>query len=246
MKFSYEYRSRDNVKHRGDIDAANREAVYSILRAKGIKPSLVVEAPGFFNKLLGKGKRWIAIAILAVALAIACLYIFVLRTSATSEPDFVSRQQIYGDPSILQAHESVDWADVFKDAGDRVLAAYAQPGRDVPSKVVVGVKDISVAPVAIEESDGPEVAKMKRIVNGMKSELASYLKAGGTVSTYLVRLQERQSVEKNIRLYKLGEMERLKRMVEVDRVRAAEHWDKLNAELRSFGLQTQEMPDDFL
>ena len=42
------------------------EAAYAALRAQGIKAGHVDEAPGVFNKLFGKGKRWMAIAVLVV------------------------------------------------------------------------------------------------------------------------------------------------------------------------------------
>ena len=66
MKFLYTYRTPDNKQHRGEIAAATKEAAYAALRAQGIKAGHVDEAPGVFNKLFGKGKRWMAIAVLVV------------------------------------------------------------------------------------------------------------------------------------------------------------------------------------
>ena len=53
VRFTYEYRTSDNALHKGVIDASDRDAVYVALRARGIKPSRVDEAPGLFNKLFG-------------------------------------------------------------------------------------------------------------------------------------------------------------------------------------------------
>ena len=69
MKFVYEYRTSDNELHHGSIAAADRDAAFASLKARGVRPARLVEAPGVLNKLLGKGKRWIAIAVLSVAAA---------------------------------------------------------------------------------------------------------------------------------------------------------------------------------
>ena len=57
MKFIYQYRTSDNEVKRGEIVAPDREAAFQLLRAQGIKPARLEEAPGVFNKLFGKGKR---------------------------------------------------------------------------------------------------------------------------------------------------------------------------------------------
>lgn len=247
MKFRYEYRTRDNAKHEGVIDAPDREGVFAALKAQGVRPSFVAEVPGFFNKLFGKGKRWIAIGLLSACLVAALALVFTYQSLVEeANPLTAGRNQVYGDPSALQAHEANGWAEVLPDAGDRLLAAFAQPGRDAPPVDLKSLPSVGTSFVGISADDPAEAVQMKRIVNGMKTELADYLAAGGTVALYVERLVERQKVEKNIRLYKIGEMERLKGLVESDRVRAAEKWRKLNEELRAFGLRTLEMPEDFL
>ena len=100
MKFLYEYRTSDNAKHGGVIKAADSSAAYALLKSRGIKPSRFVEAPGFFNKLFGKGKRWIAIAVLGVLCLALCAV--VLGTgrgarSAVHEFDATARRQVIGD-----------------------------------------------------------------------------------------------------------------------------------------------------
>ena len=74
MKFEYEYRTCDNERKSGMISARDREAVFVTLKAQGINPSRVREAPGVFNRLFGKGKRYLVIAFLGIiclALAVA-------------------------------------------------------------------------------------------------------------------------------------------------------------------------------
>ena len=61
------------MRHEGVINASSRDEVYSILKARGIRPGSVVEAPGFFNKLFGRGKRWLLIAALAIFVVLLLL-----------------------------------------------------------------------------------------------------------------------------------------------------------------------------
>ena len=72
MKFLFEYQDKANKRHKGALNAATRADAYAALKAQGIKPIRCDEAPGFFNLVFGKGKRWLAIAILgAVCLTLA-------------------------------------------------------------------------------------------------------------------------------------------------------------------------------
>lgn len=72
MKFLYEYQDKANKRHRGVLNAPTRADAYAALKAQGIKPIHCDEAPGFFNLLFGKGKRWIAIIVLgALCLVLA-------------------------------------------------------------------------------------------------------------------------------------------------------------------------------
>lgn len=64
MKFVYEYRTSDNVRHEATVSAVSRDAAFALLKERGIRPSRIEEAPGFFNILFGKGKRWLVIVIL--------------------------------------------------------------------------------------------------------------------------------------------------------------------------------------
>ena len=77
MKFIYQYRTPDNVQHEGTICAATKDAAYDQLRARGVRPGRMVEAPGLFNKLFGKGKRWIAIGALGGTCLALGFFIFV-------------------------------------------------------------------------------------------------------------------------------------------------------------------------
>ena len=155
MKFNYEYRTSDNVRHVGIINAADKAEAYSVLKAQGIKPGRVEEAPGFFNKLFGKGKRWITISVLAIVCIVAlCTLHSALRTVDTVGADLraareevaivreevkeakelattfedMTRRQVIGDVAIIEKGIATGWEDVFPYEGERFLASFAIPG----------------------------------------------------------------------------------------------------------------------
>lgn len=102
MKFNYEYRTSDNKLHGGVVSAVSREDAFSALKARGINPARVTEAPGFFNKLFGKGKRWIAIGVLALALAVA-LAALAIRRGSKEQPQNYDEL----DPSVIKRFEEL-------------------------------------------------------------------------------------------------------------------------------------------
>lgn len=246
MRFIYEYRTRENKRETGVICASDREAVFRILKEKGIRPGSVTEAPGFFNKLFGKGKRWIAIILLG--LIVLALSIRVVRqgdlVDAYGESNLISeRSQIYGDTWILKSISANRWSEVFSDEGDMFLACHAIPGRDCGcSKLdAVVLKRIAVAltndmdRVCFTEADDlAEVAEIKRMVNGMRLEFRTYILDGGTVEKYMSRLDIRQRAEMGILK---RERERLYKTEDED------VWKKSNIMLRNMGLPMVSPPE---
>lgn len=238
MKFNFEYRSSDNVLQRGTIAAPTRDAAYAALRARGIRPSRVTDAPGFFNKLLGKGKRWIAIVILMSVSASLLFALRIAKRDVAGAALFEDRAQLYGDPVVIGECENSFWTNVFTSAFDCRLAQYAVPGK---MPVLKGeFKDIRLGPgedptsfVSLADNDLAEIAQMKRMVNGIKRELAEYLAAGGTVGLYMKRLDIRQRAERGI-------VESARQQI----VREKDHsvWKVKNAELRAMGLPMVELP----
>ena len=228
MKFTYQYRTSDNVVHHGVINGASRDAVFAALKAKGIKPGRVDEAPGFFNKLFGKGKRWIAIFVLSV-IAVVFALSYERQTRVSDEQYLIEdRAQLYGDPVVIGECKAAGWTNVFSKAFDCYLARYAVPGVKVPSTIIAPrFEDGELAYSQIAESDLDEVAQMKRMVNGMKKEMSEYLETGGTREGYLKRLDIRQRAER-------GVFETTQREI----MRAKDHsvWKAKNAELRAMGL----------
>lgn len=243
MKFLYEYRTPDNEKHSGKINASDKEAAYAALKRQGIKPCRFSEAPGFFNKLLGKGKRWTAIGVLAVLCAVLCIVLFrsspVPRSSSLTLP----RQQLYGDPEIIQQLSADGWRKTFADPGDAFLARHAIPGLRCGCVRDFGDLSISTRPLAIDAADGEELAKMKRLVNGMKEELAAYLASGGSLADYMTLCCERLGEEHRISAAAERELNALAPALagtEADFVISV--WREKNEMLRTLGLRTIALP----
>ena len=241
MKFTYQYRTGDNVLHNGTVCASDRDAAFSKLRARGIKPSRLEDAPGFFNKLFGKGKRWIAIGILAFLVAALALAL-----NKTTRPIIVGdvngessqRHQIYGDPAIMDAMLSDGFSNIFSNIGERYLAAYAMPGSSVSQTVRLKAPDELLTcltnKIDFLPTDSREVAELKAIVNGLKDELREYLSDGkGTAVSFMRRLDERQEEERLIYLRVKNELEENPN---------PDLWEERNRSLREMGIRTIPRP----
>lgn len=227
MKFTYQYRTPDNKSHKGVIRAASRDAAYAALKAQGIKPGRVEDAPGLFNKIFGKGKRWLAIAVLALLTVV--LAVALGRARAPSEPQLCEdRAQLYGDPVVIAECVEAGWTNVFSSALDVYLAQFAVPGRAVASNVVPPPKaadELEMTPLA--KDDLAEIAQMKRMVNGLKREMSEYVSDGGKRDVYFKRLAIRQRAEQ-------GLVEMATRQIKT--ARDHDTWRRKNAELRAMGL----------
>lgn len=247
MKFTYIYNSADNVRHTGIVHARSKEDAYSHLKSQGVRPIRVDEAPGLFNKLFGKGKRWIAIAVLTVAFAVAIMLMLRYRSIAENiveksiEP--THRHQIYGDPALMDKMERTQFRDIFEDDADRLLARFAQPGTSVMfdspdwrEKSATVLAAAKFPEILIKDGDAREVIELKRIVLGMREEYRRYMDAGtGTPRMFILRLSERQRREHQI----LSTAQK-----DLEGVTDAAKWEEVNDQLRNLGLPTLLMPEE--
>lgn len=257
MKFLYEYRTSDNVKHNGVISAADREAAYAALKSQGIKPSRFSEAPGLFNKIFGKGKRWIAIGVLAtvalVAIFLAATYKDEMEEAVAAVPmqkeiaDSIlmqTRRQVIGDAAVIDFGIRNGWANVFDQEGERFLASFAVPGVPAGQRNTTEA-EISAAlsrKIEVEAGDSIEAQQIKAMVEGMKQELRQFLADGGTIVEYGRALVDRQ--EEELRYYKLAKREienAVKANVPKSELEAL--WQKRNTELRRMGIKLIPMPE---
>ena len=251
MKFLYTYRTPNNKQHRGVIKAASKEAAYAALRAQGIKAGHVDEAPGIFNKLFGKGKRWIAISVLGALCLVLGVAAHRFRKVVESAPVGIAnallaetRHQVIGDTAIIEKGIATGWAEVFPEEGERFLASFAIPG--VPAGQRNTSEDEIKAALArrIEATvtDGIEVRQIKAMVEGMKQELRQYLADDGTIVGYGKALVQRQEEE-------LGYYNRAKTEIEnakksgMRRSQLVELWEKRNDALRCMGVKLVPLPE---
>ena len=253
MKFVYEYRTSDNVPHRGVVAASNREAAYASLKAQGIRPGFLAEAPGFFNKLFGKGKRWIAIGVLGVVCLTLGYYYFSVSAdlsslSNLSDLDSPVRRQLIGDIAVIEKGIRTGWADVFTLEGDRFLASFAIPG--VPAAIRTTTEEELETALSSVPSPFPatgvvtslEARQIRAIVAGMKREINSLLESGWTLKDVGTALAKRQ--DREIKYYDQASDE-------VDAAQATGKsardilllWEQKNDELRKLGIKPIPMPE---
>ena len=246
MKFVYKYRTRDNVQRQGEIEAPNRDASFRLLKEKGVRPSWLGDAPGVFNRLFGKGKRWIAIAALAVLAA--CGWYFAMRFFELEGADARhERRQLVGDLAILGPGLKCGWANILQDEGDRYLAKYIQPGLPIadvaaPTEVVSRIR-ANLQDVAIAEDELLEHRQVKDILNGMKAELRQYLADGGSVESYLERLADRQRTEEAHYRKAANEIEWASHQLKGENM--MRFWKERNESLRNMGIRMVPLPDEF-
>ncbi len=257
MKFIYEYRTKENERRSGVVSAASREAAFALLREQGIRPSSVTEAPGFFNKLFGKYKRWIAIVVLLGVVA-ALLWTLLQQTDEpiATNPDEVvyatadgfanpiERRQIWGDAAVIEQAAETHWRHLFLNPAERLLALFAQPGflpKDfptIPESIHDDFQKALAERIKIQPTDLNEYQQMKCIVAGIKEELRTYLKEGGTIDGYLKRLVQRQREEADFVEQAKKDLER--RIAQGEDELTA--WQEINRLLREQGLKSIPLP----
>ena len=243
MKFLYTYRTPNNKQHRGEISAPTKEAAYAALRAQGIRAGRLEEAPGFFNKLFGKGKRWITIGVLGVGCLVLGLVVLFAPSdgSALAAPE---RRQVVGDMGIIQKNIRNGWSEVFEHEGERFLASFAIPGVPAGQRNTTEeeLKDALAREIHASASDTIEARQIKAMVEGMKQELREYLADGGTIKEYGQALVARQ--EEELRIYNNAKtaVEAAERSgMASDELEAL--WETHNAKLRRMGIKLIPMPE---
>lgn len=247
MKFLYEYRTSDNVRHDGVINAPNRDAAFAALKERGIRPGSVSEAPGFFNKLFGKGKRWITIGVLGLGcLVLGAVSVHFSREAQSTElqSQISDRHQIYGDAAIIMAGVKTEWRDVLENPGDRILAKFVQPGvvvariwmqKNIGDELMTTFQ----SKMETQPNDLTEYRQVKAIVRGLRVELRQYLDDGGSAIGFLERLDERQNLEASI--YRRLEAEVLQAKGQPNLYAL---WQTKNEELRALGIRTIPLPEE--
>lgn len=237
MRYHYFHQTKENKTIDDWIVAKDRADAYAQLRKRGIKP----------YRLDGRNplawKRWTAIGVLAVSVVALSIALLVSGDIEADIPLTEERSQLYGDPAAIQRLSANGWRDAFQDEGDAFLARHAIPGALCVCAASFS-ENLNTTPISIEQDDSPELAKMKRMVNCMKTELKEYLASGGIVADYTALCCQRLRTERDIIIDTNRDFEKLKsRLSDADTAeKAAETWEKKNEMLRSLGLPTVVMP----
>ena len=266
MRFTYCYKTPDNVRHEADIEAPSRDGAFAALRGRGIKPIRVEPAEGAGR---APHRVWPWILAFLSALALGGVAWWGGRRSGGDAPYSVmtpqgpvtysvarplARQRIPGDRRRIEDGGN----GAFRFAAEAHLAQYAEPGRPSPASQSSRLSQMSPEaraaefkaclkePVRIASTDFTEIADLKRIVAGMKLEMRAYLAGGGMVEQYLAELEKRQRLELS---YRENAERRLNELLSeaggaADGGRAAySYWLKANARLQSMGIYPLPLPD---
>ena len=254
MKFTYAYKTSDGTRHEESMNASSREEVFIALRAKGIKAIKVVAADGSRanGEVRGIRKRVVfVIACVVAALTGAIVYFTAQRRNlVTPEAHSASaaklrnatplpRQMIPGDRGrIAEAAESLT------NVAERVLAAFAEPGRTfvLESKLPTEAEFAAILrePLKITDDEFTESVDLKRIVTRIKADLRRFLTAGGTADEFVAELIKRQKLEI---AYREKAEARLNEMLKGDTGKAYDFFLKANAQLQSMGIYPLPLPD---
>ena len=254
MKFLYEYRTSGNELRSGSVAAVSRDGAFAALKAVGIRPVRVMEAPGFFNKLFGKGKRWLAIAVLAIAVAALFLAVNIIgadyraareEVEELSSPfDSTTRRQIIGDTAVIEKGIATGWSDVFPREGERFLASFAIPGvpAGLRSTTESELRDAISRPT-VASVDSLESRQIVAIVDGMKKECREFLADGSTFVEYGNALVRRQEME--ISYYQRAKSELDTAWAsKMPRDEFLALWEDRNSQLRRIGVRLVPLPED--
>lgn len=258
MKFVYDYQDKANKRHSGTLCAPTKAAAYTILKSQGVKPIHCGEAPGFFNLVLGRGKRWIAICVLAVIVGVVgVLYFRTFRTLKTVQTSDVfrtlqdietstTRRQLVGDAAAIEKGMRTGWSNVFAEKGEQFLASYAIPGVMVGQLSTTTQELMRVIEMPARSRSTPcvdsfEARQIRAMVEGMKHELRQFLANGGTVFEYGQRLVARQ--EEEIKYYNIAQQD-LEIAIESGKSAADVEalWERHNSSLRKMGIKTIPYP----
>ena len=257
MKYTYAYKTSDGVRHEDSMNAASREEVFAELRKRGIKAIKVVASDGSKanGEVQGVRKRIVAmfVCIAALITGLAVYFAPVIPTTAatattksTTTPSAkaknatsLPRQMIHGDRARIR-----EAAESLTNVAERVLAAFAEPGRTfvLESKLPTEAEFAAVLRNSIKVADDEftESVDLKRIVTRIKSDMRRYLAAGGTSEEFIGELVKRQRQEI---AYREKAESRLKELLSGDSAKAYDFFLKANAQLQSMGIYPLPLPD---
>ena len=231
------------------MNAESREAVFAELRSQGIRAIKVVAADGSKanGEIRGIRKRVLAMSVVITAIAAGvATYLLSQSTEGNEATAFTdtTRRQVIGDSAVIEKGIRTGWSEVFEKEGERFLASFAIPG------VPAGLRNTTdeelrqslTRHILPEESDSLEAKQIKAMVEGMKDEMARFIKAGGSTVAYGKRLVRRQ--EEELRYYGLvkNELENAAKS-KMPRQQLEDLWENRNDKLRQMGIKLVSFPE---
>lgn len=229
MKYQYFYQTKENENRSDWIKARNREAAYTLLRKRGIRPYRIVGDDPV------NWRPWAIAAAFAVLLACLAVAVGVARSAGDSRSP-MPRSQIYGDRSIIAEGVLSEWAGVLSSPLDRYLAAYVQPGSSalpplLTAEEIASFADDLAGEVSYVDGERMEYRQLKNMIAGLRAEMREHLAAGETVGQYMDFLEERQQQEREFRDHALESLQK------VPPSYLHQAWLGVNAGLRERGLE---------
>lgn len=218
MKFKYYYKKSDGIRREAEIESPTRDEAFAALREVGIRPIKMFAQDGSKENGAPQGGSravWVA-AVLAAALVGVVIAYFTKdeklvevkpqkpRNAIESEVIEVAHGMIVAKPMPRrQLPKAVDgWTirGIFDHSSDEVLALYAEPGKRVkcPSlteEIRGDFIDALDGKILIKATDDERTKVLKRIVVGVRDEVAVLLKSGKSVEEAMAWLEARQEME---------------------------------------------------
>lgn len=241
MRFLYRYQDREKGVVEGEVAASSEAEAYATLRKGGIRPMSVWVKPGVLNRLSSIGKRGLAIVLLSFA--VAALAFFAFRSPRLSNSGPAEAVASVGLEPLPRQQVPAVQSD-FKYVTERTLELFVRPGEiaSLPASfdsasLFSDIEKALATPIVASASDSPELILLKRVVSGLKSEVALALETGDTPEGILKWLVERQKMEN---AYRKGVIEEMKRQTDTPTASAK---SEANATLRAMRLK-EVSPED--
>lgn len=238
--WAYAWKSSDGARREETIEAPSRDEAFRLLREKGIRPIKVDQVLRPIDHAINFSRHFGIVLVVAVVVFLVTRFIDRGAKSASPETPIVMPPVKTGDvaapervatplPRKQVSVLNIDLASVFSYECERYLARFASPGaldavagEPLPGDTIDALK----SPIFIQDDDSQEIIDLKRIVAGIKEDVARFLASGKSLPDIAEWLALRQQMEADFRRQLIGGRER-------DRFSK----DAINEKLRAMGLK---------